>query len=153
MLLSQTALQRKRKIVSGWLHLATWVFLLILIICITMVNFLQFLDKFLMKFLTSSFGKSVIKKNPALFSKRFIPIFCQGQDLTRLVGNRTKLRIPYEIKPPLNDAIINVSEKRVTWKTICFCCFWLLQLGYIEKIKLYYTEKKVYSVWLFAYFE
>ena len=44
MLLSQTAMKKRKKKnkVTGWLNLAIWVFLLILILWITMVNFLQF---------------------------------------------------------------------------------------------------------------
>ena len=41
--ISDRIARKKKNKVTGWLHLATWVFLLILILCITMVNFLKFL--------------------------------------------------------------------------------------------------------------
>ena len=63
-----------------------------------------------MKSLTSSSGGNVKKENPALFRKQFI--HTQGQDLTYFVCNGTKLNTPLQTKPPINDGMINVSEKK-----------------------------------------
>ena len=105
---------KKENKVTGWLHLATWVFLLILILCITMVNFLKFLwqifDEVFDKFF---WQKCRNRKSCSFLAINLFISSAPGQDLTHFVSNGTKLNIPLQTKPPINDAmIINVSEKK-----------------------------------------
>ena len=157
-MLSETAFQKKRKKkVTGWLHLATWVFLLILILCITMVNFLKFLWQIFNEVFDQFFWQQCRNRKSCSFLAINLFIFsAPGQDVTHFVSNGTKLNIPLQTKPPINDAmIINVSEKksylknnlvlyylttatRIYWKNETtlrptFCSNWVVSSQYLNK--------------------
>ena len=111
--ISDCIARKKKKKVTGWLHLATWVFLLILILCITMVNFLKFLWQIFDEVFDQFFWQQCRNRKSCSFLAINLFIFsAPGQDLTHFVSNGTKLNIPLQTKPPITDGMINVSEKK-----------------------------------------
>ena len=120
--ISDRIARKKKNKVTGWLHLATWVFLLILILCITMVNFLKFLWQIFDEVFDQFFWQQCRNRKSCSFLAINLFIFsAPGQDLTHFVSNGTKLNIPLQTKPPKNDAmIIMYLKKKIPEKQLGF---------------------------------
>ena len=94
--ISDCIARKKKKKVTGWLHLATWVFLLILILCITMVNFLKFLWQILNEVFDQFFWQQCKKENPALFKQLMYSYFLlRGKISHMFLAMRPNSIFPY----------------------------------------------------------